>query len=192
MFEGCKEIENLSQSEISIRRKQPGSNQLSLHKECWPFLPSFYIANIPGMVYMTQLHFSCNPKYRGCQIELQQNLDNEFGLSNLQDSMHYIEPELALVQNICALVGDITHRLAHRQGSYLDLCCLVYSQRAMAPLTWTLSDLMTPNWGISMQASRIWIMSTGMPSFSRPRTRTWKQLNKHSETENLFTEHKQA
>ena len=57
---------------------------------------------------------------------------------------------------------------------YWDLCCRVYSQRAMAPLTWTLRDLTTPNCGISMQASKICIISTGIPSFSRPRTRTWK------------------
>lgn len=65
---------------------------------------------------------------------------------------------------------------ASRMKSYTDLCCRVYSQRAMAPLTWTLSDLTTPNWGISMQASRIWIISTGIPSFSRPRTRTCRQI----------------
>lgn len=57
---------------------------------------------------------------------------------------------------------------------YCDLCCLVYSQRAMAPLTCTLRDLTTPNCGISMQASRICIISTGTPSFSRPRTSTWQ------------------
>jgi len=44
----------------------------------------------------------------------------------------------------------------------------------MAPLTWTLRDLTTPNWGISMQASKIWIISTGIPSLSRPRTKTYR------------------
>lgn len=75
------------------------------------FSSILYIANIPGMVYMTQLS-SFNLKYAGYQIELQQNLDNEFGLSNLQNSMHYIEPELALVQNLRAL-GEISHTHTH-------------------------------------------------------------------------------
>lgn len=39
-----------------------------------------YIADIPGMVYMTQLSFF-NLKQTGYQTELQQNLDNVFGLS---------------------------------------------------------------------------------------------------------------
>lgn len=70
---------------------------------------------------------------------------------------------------------------AARMKGYTDLCCRVYSQRAMAPLTWTFSDLTTPSWGISMQASKIWIISTGIPSFSRPRTRTCRQTRKLNE-----------
>lgn len=70
--------------------------------------------------------------------------------------------------------------------TYQDLCCLVYSQRAMAPLTCTFSDRTTPSCGISMQASSIWIISTGIPSFSRPRTRTWKITNQTQQHFYLF------
>ena len=33
--------------------------------------------------------------------------------------------------------------------------CFVYSQRQRAPLTWTFSDLITPNYGISIHSSKI-------------------------------------
>ena len=45
-------------------------------------------------------------------------------------------------------------------------CWRVYSQTARAPLTCTLSDRMMPNWGISIQLSRKWMRSAGIPSRS--------------------------
>lgn len=55
-------------------------------------------------------------------------------------------------------------------------CCLVYSHTTMAPLTWTLSDLMTPNCGISTDSSSECINSTGIPSRSLLQ-RKWRETD---------------
>lgn len=45
-------------------------------------------------------------------------------------------------------------------------CCRVYSQISSAALTCTLSERMTPCWGISTHTSNIWSKLAGMPSRS--------------------------
>lgn len=45
-------------------------------------------------------------------------------------------------------------------------CCRVYSQISRAALTCTLSERMTPCWGISTHTSNIWSRLAGIPSRS--------------------------
>ena len=52
------------------------------------------------------------------------------------------------------------------------ICWRVCSHNNRAPLTWTFNERITPNWGISTQTSTTGISSTGIPSFSCPRTIT--------------------
>lgn len=49
---------------------------------------------------------------------------------------------------------------------YHNIFCFTYSQTTIAPATWTFSDLNSPNWGISTQASKNGKRCGGMPSFS--------------------------
>mmetsp|Transcript_14525 Transcript_14525/g.42436 ORF Transcript_14525/g.42436 Transcript_14525/m.42436 type:complete len:232 (-) Transcript_14525:396-1091(-) len=67
-----------------------------------------------------------------------------------------------------------------RFGGCCSCCCRVYSYSAIAPLTCTLSDRISPSCGISSVASSSERTSAGRPSFSRPSTSTHLRGNSYS------------